>query len=457
VKILLISANTATAPYPLFPLGLAMIARALRQAGHTVALHDWLQNGQNPATLRADIERFGPALIGISIRNLDSTNMVREQRYAGMARDVVQAARAASAVPIVLGGSGFSILPERLLQETGADYGIVGEGERLVVDLAADLARGICPATRILRGPPSLVGAAIPSADYDPDVMSFYLAKGGSMASVQTKRGCGYHCLYCSYPLLEGRALRPRDPVEVVNDMEHLVKNRGARYVFFTDSVFNDPDGHYRTIVEEMLRRNVTIPWMAFMRPTGLDRAILADMKRTGLSAVEVGADAPSDATLRGLGKDFRFADVRDCNGLLIEADIPAAHYFMFGGPGETPETVAEGIENLRSLHRTVCFIFLGIRIFPGTPLETLARREGVIRPDQDLLDPAYYVSPAVDRDWLHRQLTEAFAGDTLRLFPTDEQEAKIAWLHEMGYAGPIWDMLLRERPPRRRNPADRE
>jgi lipid biosynthesis B12-binding/radical SAM protein len=457
VKVLLVSANTATAPYPIFPLGMAMVARALRQAGHAVAFLDWLQCGQDPVALREAVRRERPDLIGVSIRNLDSTNMVREQRYAGVAREVVRAARAASAAPIVLGGSGFSILPERLLQETGADYGIVGEGERLAVELAAALERGQPPSGRLLRGPPTLTGVAIPSADYDPALLSYYLAKGGSMAAVQTKRGCGHRCLYCSYPLLEGRALRPRDPVEVVRDMAHLIQECGARYVFFTDSVFNDPEGHYRAIVAEMLRRNLHIPWTAFFRPAGLDRAILADMKRTGLSAVEVGADAPSDATLRGIGKDFQFADVLACHEMLLAEDIPAAHYFMFGCPGETPETTAEGIANIRALRRTVCFIFMGVRIFPGTPLETLATREGLIRPGQDLLDPVYYVSPQVDRDWLCRTLTEAFAGDKLRLFPTDEQEEKIAMLHELGYAGPAWDLLLRERPARRRATVDRE
>ena len=51
-----------------------------------------------------------------------------------------------AAAPMILGGPGYSLYPERILELTGAEYGVAGEGESAVVELAAALARGERPA-----------------------------------------------------------------------------------------------------------------------------------------------------------------------------------------------------------------------------------------------------------------------------------------------------------------------
>ena len=121
-------------------------------------------------------------------------------------------------------------------------------------------------------------------------------------------------------------------------------------------------------------------------------------MQETGLKAAEIGADACSDTTLKKLGKSFLFKDIIECNALFAKYNIATAHYFMFGCPGESKETVLEGIKNIKSLEKTVSFIFMGIRILPGTPLAQLAINEGIIKPNQDLLEPVYYTAPGIDR-----------------------------------------------------------
>ena len=451
MKLLLISANMAASPYPVYPLGRSMVAAALRTAGHEVALFDFLQQGQSLEALAAALRQEAPALIGISIRNIDNVNLLNEQRYLDAVRDIIRTIRAATAAPVVLGGSGFSVMPEALLRELGADYGVVGEGEAVFTDFVAQAARGVFPAERLLRSRPQLAGRAIPSAAYDPAILSFYL-QSGHMASVQTKRGCTHHCVYCTYPVLEGQAIRPRDPEAVVDDVQTLVGQHQAKYVFFTDSVFNDDDGHYLDVVRAMQRRGICTPWTAFFKPDPrLTDEIVELMKSTGLKAAELGSDAPSDATLRGLGKSFTFREVDATNSLFLNHGVATAHYFMFGGPGETPDTVREGIANIASLRKTAIFVFMGIRILPGTPLEAVALREGVIAPGQPLLDPIYYLSPQVDRQWLEATLTEAFAKLRHVVFPPDALDRTLQFLFKLGYTGSLWDMLVEPRSAHRR------
>ncbi len=206
-----------------------------------------------------------------------------------------------------------------------------------------------------------------------------------------------------------------------------------------------------------MLRRGVNIPWTAFIKPGGLTDEIVGRMKRTGFAAAEVGTDAACDRTLKKMGKSFTFSEVVECNDMLVRNGIATSHFFMFGGPGETEDTVHEGIRNILSLQKSVSFIFMGIRILPDTPLARLALKEGIISADDGLLEPTYYLSPSVDRDWMEKTLTEAFANVRHCIFPPDAMESSLQVLHKLGYTGPLWDMLIPGERTRKRKKVEPE
>lgn len=445
----MISANVTLYPYPVYPLGMSMVAAALTGAGHEVQQLDYLQQERSLESVLDEVTRFQPGMIGISVRNIDNVNLLNTEYYIHNVKNMVDAIRTVSDARIVLGGAGFSLIPEQILEETGADFGVIGEGEQLMVAFADGAERGIYPQKRLLGPASPLSGDDIGSALYDEGLTRFYL-QSGNIASIQTKRGCSHHCVYCTYPLLEGSCLRSRDPVKVVDDIELLRDKHGTGYIFFVDSVFNDDSGVYLGVVDEMLRRKVNIPWTGYIKPGNLNDEIVERMKNTGFASAEVGSDAACDSTLARMGKDFTFADIRECNDLLTRHGIATCHFFMFGGPGETEETVKEGIANILSLKKCVIFIFMGIRLLPNTPLARIAVREGVIDSESDMLQPVYYIAPNLDRDWLERTLTEAFAGVRHCLFPPDCMDNCLNVLHKLGYSGPMWDLLTKEKPRRR-------
>ena len=230
MKVLLIGANVASSPYYVYPLGLSMVATALRKAGHVVNQFDFLRNGMSLEALDNELRSFEPDFIGISMRNIDNVNLMNEQRYIDAVKDIVKNIRNVTKSPVVLGGSAFSIMPEIILSEVGADFGIIGEGESLMVGLVNNAALGKFPEERCIRSSKYMTGESIPAACYDPDIMQFYL-KSGSIASLQTKRGCTHKCIYCSYPVLEGSVIRPRNPGAVVDDIEILIKDHKAKYI----------------------------------------------------------------------------------------------------------------------------------------------------------------------------------------------------------------------------------
>ena len=72
MKILLISVNRERMPFPVFPLGLAYIAMALRKEGHQVEVMDLCFSQEISIDLNQTLHQFQPDLIGISLRNLDN-------------------------------------------------------------------------------------------------------------------------------------------------------------------------------------------------------------------------------------------------------------------------------------------------------------------------------------------------------------------------------------------------
>ena len=443
-RVFLISSNITVDPYPVYPLGMAVIAGALAEKGHRVRQFDFLASGQDEERLRRELATFAPEVVGVSLRNIDNVDSFSGENawYLDRARTLVALIREETRVPVLVGGPAFSIMPEEILAHLGADHGIVGEGEVAVCEVVADLVAGR-PVAPLVRGKgPGLVGAQMAAPRYDTEWLGFYREQCG-MVNLQTKRGCPYGCAYCSYPSLEGRSFRPREAPAVVDDLERLGRDHPGLSVFFTDSIFNDAQGHYLTVAEEILRRELEVRWCAFFRPERLRRPELALLKRAGLYALELGTDAASDATLKGLDKGFDFAEVRAVNDACLAEELPCAHFVIFGGPGETPATVAKGLSNLDRLGAAVVFAFSGIRLLPGTPLYGRAVREGMIAEGESLLKPRYYYSPQIDPETMHAEIGASFQGRRTRIFPPSEGQERLSVMRRFGYSGILWDKLI--------------
>jgi len=166
---------------------------------------------------------------------------------------------------------------------------------------------------------------------------------------------------------------------------------------------------------------------------------------------MEVGSDAACDTTLSGINKNFSFSDILDFNKLSIEAEIPTALFFMFGGPGESEITVRESLKNIELLDKCAVFVFSGIRILPQTELHKIALRDGLIPEDDNLLKPSYYVSPHCNKEEMEAQIIESFAKRKDRIFPPEDGQARLAAMHMFGFRGLIWDMLVSFKKKNRR------
>lgn len=410
MKVLLISLNRETEPFTAAPLGLALVGAALQQAGHEVAALDLLFSEDVSRDLEGAITGFRPRLIGLSIRNIESSTEFLPPSY----KEVVGRIKGLSDAPIVAGGPGFSIMPRAMLEYLGIGMGIVGEGEAAAVGLVRALEAGRDPLTvpgvcttgeggftlsplkpvEDLRGLARPAWGLLPVSRYD-------------MVGVQSKRGCSFGCIYCTYPGLEGRRMRLKPPAAMADEL-HAAVGSGIRGPFyFVDNVFNNPKGHAEGVCRALIEKGVKASWGCLASPAGLDGSLIVTMREAGCESVEIGADSLSGSMLRRLGKNFRVDDVKNAVREVKDAGMMSMVFLILGGPGEDADTLSETFDALESLSPDKVFAVAGIRIYPGTPLAALAVEEGVIRPDDSLLQPAFYLSGGIGEDLCSR--AEAF------------------------------------------------
>ena len=448
MRILLISPNTLTAPYPVYPIGLDYVAGAVAKK-HQVKIADL--NIVSREELAAILSDFEPEIIGLSCRNIDNTDAGDPLFFISEYRQLVDWLRQRSGAVIVCGGSGFTIMPDRVFAALKVDYGVIGEGERFAL-LVETLQNGL-DTDRI----PGVISSSAPAAttvpwdgeqvrrfDTKARHLDFYLSRGG-MLNLQSKRGCSFRCIYCPYPHIEGRKHRLNPPGEVARIALEL-QEAGARYFFVTDSAFNADVAHSLAVARAFKAAGVAIPWGGFFAPLRMPADYFAVMADAGLRHVEFGTESMSAAMLKTYRKPFTVDDVFAAHRQARAAGLHTAHYLLMGGPGESPATVAESLDNLEAFERTVLFFFIGIRIYPWTALYDIALAEGKIDGRTNLLEPVYYESDAIDRQAIEA-LIEARAGGRMNwIFGSGGAmgAATIEKLHARGYTGPLWEHLAR-------------
>jgi radical SAM superfamily enzyme YgiQ (UPF0313 family) len=454
VRIFLVSVNRESAPYPVAPLGISYVAGAARTAGHAVELLDLCFSQDVEGDIDRAVRRFAPELIGISIRNVDNLTFPASVSYLDEIQAAVAALRRASRAPIVAGGAGFSIFPERFLSLLDLEFGIIGEGEETFCRLAHHLGsgRGVPDlpnlirrgeaASQVTRKAAPFSGNGLPARDLLDNAR--YLALGG-MANLQTKRGCPFQCAYCTYPHINGSSLRLRPPAEVVDELASMVDGGKLDQVFIVDDIFNWPHEHAMGICEEITARRIRVGWTCFATPCGMTPELARAMMRAGCRGVEFGADAASPSMLRALDKPFPQEEIRMASRACREAGLPDAHYLIFGGPGETAETMAETFAFLDDLKPRAVLAFLGIRIYPNTRLHGIALSDGVITEGDDLVLPRFYVSPKIGADELKAAVGSHAEGRPNWVVPglgIRSDPALLATLRRIGHRGPLWDLL---------------
>ncbi len=449
-SILFISANQLKEPYPVYPLGISYLVSYLEEhmPDLKILLFDFNKSGYNE--LAELIRKENPKYIGISFRNVDDVNFYAKNSYIAHYKAIVDLAKEITKSTIIIGGPGYSIFPIEMYNLLQPHFGIYGEGEISLFKLIEtienkenkfnDIPRLIYKKDGITTFNKKDDSTLQPKTSYNKEMTDYYWKNSG-MLNIQTKRGCPYNCIYCTYPLIEGKNVRTHNPEILVENIEKYLLENSVDYFFFTDSLFNLKNKFNYEFAELILRKNIKFKWGAYFNFKNLPEDLLVLLKQAGLTHIEFGTDSLCDLTLKSYGKPFNFNDILTTSEICNRLDIDFAHFLILGGYGETKETLKETFENSKKIGRTVFFPFVGMRIYPNTKLCEIAINEGKIQPTDDLLLPKYYIA-----EEYNEELVKQYAKESGKrwVFPDEDSSAIINKLRMKGKKGPLWEYLTK-------------
>jgi radical SAM superfamily enzyme YgiQ (UPF0313 family) len=458
MNILLISTNRNVLPMPVMPIGACMVAEAAERAGHTVHLLDLMFTKDARSGIASAVAGLRPDLVGLSVRNIDNNDMQDTVFFLHDLRSMVNAIRDRTSAPIIFGGAALAVMPEEILRLGNVSCGIIGDGDAVFPRVLERIEQNrnfndIPGLAQIKQGvfrkndfPSSRFSDHCLAPDYhkwlNVKAYQFHMAT----VPVQTKIGCQFQCVYCTYRKLEGHAYRLADPGSVADAVVRL-SARGLRDIEFVDSVFNAPIDHAMGVCDALARvEHKTRLQSLELNPLSIDDSLLKAMECAGFVGMGITVESASDPVLRGLRKGFTSREIYRAAEVVRRHAIPCAWIFLLGGPGETQETVKETLRFAEKYIRPqdMAFFNTGIRIYPGTELESIARNQGVLsRSPKEMLSPVFYTSPEVDARWIEREMKKSMARH-MHFINTDSIGLSfLPAIHRIGYKlglrPPLW------------------
>lgn len=412
MRVLLVQAFTALDMELVYPLGLAYLAAHLEDR-HAVDIFDVNLHRADPYTaLEAKVRAFAPDVVGISLRNMKvGMPNLHTDDFEPQQKAIQLIKRVSPTVKIVAGGTAFSLYSEVMMRRLPeVDIGVWGEAELRFRDLLEDIThpekiQGVYywrGGELIYTGQPGGVDWKLnkrPARQYVDHAP--YLASSFVSVGVQAKRGCSLHCIHCSDTFLLGHRVRMRKPTDVVDEMEHLVKDHNVRQMFMCDQIFNIPVSHAIAICDEIVRRNLDVKWSAWFnehRNTLPDELMVA-LKAAGCGLLSFSPDHVDDRMLRNLDKNFRKEDMLYTVQVAKKHGMDVEYSFFLNSPGEDARSLFEIVKFLAharwelggQLRLFTLLMMQPIRVYPHTRLHELARETGLVDRDHQLVEGQFW------------------------------------------------------------------
>ena len=177
----------------------------------------------------------------------------------------------------------------------------------------------------------------------------------------------------------------------------------------FVDNGFNLPLDHAKSLCSQLIESEVNIRWNTCLAPFNCDAELIGLMKDAGCGLVMM---------VNRSGNPGDMGSMNEENEALAEVcrmcDEGGLHYNIgkqFGEPGETKESVDNKLDFLRSVNPAVASLRVGVSVMPGTEVAAIAKREGLINDESELVKPTFYIADEV-KDWIVDYLQEQVSKD---------------------------------------------
>jgi anaerobic magnesium-protoporphyrin IX monomethyl ester cyclase len=388
------------------PYSLALMAALLRDAGCDVRLIDaTAERLAIPDVIaRLDRDQFVPSLI------------VFPSTTPTLDADVLEIGRikAHYGAPMICFGPHASTSPAlAMARAPGVDGMLVGEPEEAALQLAR------------LDGPEGFVGipsltyrSAGPSGPVMPHRAHGTYSEFLSMpypawdllalqnyslplvdkpyVIVETSRGCPYTCDFCVAPIHQGHKFRERSPKALVDEMERGYRELGVEFFYLWGDTVTLNVKSFTAFCDELIARNLPIRWFGNARADNLtDPAFVHRLRRAGCWMLALGVESESDDVRKDMVKRLERQKIQVAFRNMRDAGIKSFAFFIFGYPGETPESMNQTVDYAIELDPDFANFYPAVP-YPGTALYDKCVREGLLPPaaaeDWPRMEYSYYL-----------------------------------------------------------------
>lgn len=424
-----------------FPLGLGIVARILLDEGYNVKIYDINAYKYSRVQVENDLKELmhHHDVIGIS-------GMITVYNYIKWLTQLIK--KNNPDIPIVVGGSVASSIPELLLKKTEADIACIAEGEETVKELMHTLGnatplqavRGIYYKQKdeIFQTPPREIITdldAIPFPAWELFPVEIYLKNPiiihGPLRSMNiiSGRGCPYQCIYCYSNF--GKKVRLRSIDNVLEEIKYLKSRYKIQHVAFQDELFTVKKKRLVEFCQRLIDEKISITWRCLGRVNLVDDlAVLRLMKSAGCHWIGYGIESGSQIMLDVMRKGVKVEQAKRAIRLTREAGISPSGTFMIGLPGETRETVQETVAFCKDV-KIFNIPFFTVP-YPGTYLYDTLMNEGRIADEEEFISKMQG-----DATELHINMTE-FSDDELRSIKKEAEKEILAYLAAMRKSGVV-------------------
>ena len=305
----------------------------------------------------------------------------------------------------VVGGGLITSEPELMMQALGINYGVIGEGEITIVELADALKdqndpgniNGIIYLNRedaVIKTPSRKQIDdldSIPWPDYESIDMEAFLSSQKPASNhysyhfeepreipIVASRSCPYRCTFCFHPL--GNKYRQRSLDNIFREIGFLIKKYRVNTFTIMDEVFAVRGSNMERIEEFCTRiKQYGVRWIANLRVDGVDKHLLRMMKDSGCFYIGYGLESASETVLKSMKKQITLPQIEKALRETFELNLGIQANLIFGDPAETVETVKESLQ-WYSKHPQYQVNLAMIQLYPGSENYNLAVNRGLVK-----------------------------------------------------------------------------
>ena len=410
MDITLINPNRYKFP-PVIPIGLEYIARVLEDDGHSVEVLDLCFVEDIYKAIDYHFNMHNSDIVGVTIRNIDPSIFGSSECFLDEVSDIIKYIKSKYNKKIILGGAGYSIMPEDVLRYVDGDYGIYGYGERAIVKLINDINSNKVD-YKIIDG--YKLGS---ENKYKRNIYFNYdvYFNNGGIAGFETQKGCNGICNYCYE---SGKRVIYKDVCSIIEELRIII-DKGYKKFHLCDSEFNQNADFCEDFLRELIRAKIDMSWVLYMKVVPYTREMFALLKKSGVEVITLSVDSYQCTSFNG---QYSFENIKDVIDYTKEFGIKLAVDLLTGFPYESGDSLRNVISFFKENRPNTVGVSYAIRIYPSDEIGRIVLKDESLmqyfsgNPKEGYIKPVYFKQLNLE------EIVEIVGGDELFRIETGDK-----------------------------------